>query len=213
MKYINLLWGGKFAAKIALNILNNNNDFDTFVYDSKLQKKFFEGSYSFLNKESEINDIFNKEELIKNIFICVGNNKIRKNIYDKLKKIKNLNFINLIADRISRETNIQLGIGNSILSGCNLDYDIKIGNFNIINNNVLLCHDTVVGNYNFIGPSVTTCGRVEIGNNVFIGAGTIIAPEVRIGNNSIIGAGSVIRKSIENNVFVAGNPQRKIKDI
>lgn len=53
---------------------------------------------------------------------------------------------------------------------------------------------------------------VHIGNDVWIGGGTIILPGVTIGNNVIVGAGSVVTKDIPDNVIVAGNPARIIKE-
>ncbi|UYO98815.1 sugar O-acetyltransferase [Oceanotoga sp. DSM 15011] len=54
---------------------------------------------------------------------------------------------------------------------------------------------------------------IEIGDNVWIGGGAIINPGIKIGNNSVIGSGSVVTKDIPDNVFVAGNPCKIIKDI
>lgn len=55
---------------------------------------------------------------------------------------------------------------------------------------------------------------IIIGNNVWIGANAIILPGVEIGNNCVIGAGSVVTKSFkEDNLVIAGNPARAIKNI
>lgn len=53
---------------------------------------------------------------------------------------------------------------------------------------------------------------VHIGDDVWIGGGAIILPGVTIGNNAIVGAGSVVTKDIPDNVIVAGNPARIIKE-
>ena len=47
-----------------------------------------------------------------------------------------------------------------------------------------------------------------------IGASSIILPEVKLGNHIVIGAGSVVTKSfVEDNVLLAGNPAKKIKNL
>ena len=54
---------------------------------------------------------------------------------------------------------------------------------------------------------------IAIGNNVWIGGGAIILPGVTLGDNVVVGAGSVVTKSFPNNVAIAGNPARIIKEI
>lgn len=49
-------------------------------------------------------------------------------------------------------------------------------------------------------------GEIKLSQNCFIGARSIILPGVEIGENTIVAAGSVVPKSIDHNVFVAGNP-------
>jgi maltose O-acetyltransferase len=54
---------------------------------------------------------------------------------------------------------------------------------------------------------------VKIGQNVWLGGNTVILPGVTIGDNVVVGAGSVVVKDIPNNVVVAGNPAKFIKNI
>ena len=51
-----------------------------------------------------------------------------------------------------------------------------------------------------------------IGDNVSVGANVCIIGNINIGNNVIIGAGSVVVKDVPDNVIVAGNPARIIKE-
>ncbi|HJA27801.1 MAG TPA: sugar O-acetyltransferase [Candidatus Limosilactobacillus intestinigallinarum] len=52
---------------------------------------------------------------------------------------------------------------------------------------------------------------ITIGDDAWIGGGAIICPGVTLGNNVIVGAGSVVTKSFGDNVVIAGNPARVIK--
>ncbi len=54
---------------------------------------------------------------------------------------------------------------------------------------------------------------ITIGDNVWIGASATILPGVTIGNGVVIGAGSVVTKDIPDNVLVAGNPAKIVKEI
>ena len=55
--------------------------------------------------------------------------------------------------------------------------------------------------------------KIKIGCNVWVGWGVIILKGVTIGDNSIIAAGSVVVSDIPQNVIVAGNPAKVIKNI
>lgn len=54
--------------------------------------------------------------------------------------------------------------------------------------------------------------ETRIGDNCLIGIGSIILPGVTIGNNSVVGSGSVVTKSFPENVVIAGNPAKIIKE-
>lgn len=54
---------------------------------------------------------------------------------------------------------------------------------------------------------------VEIGNDVWIGERACIMKGVKIGNGVIVAANSVVTKSCPDNVIVAGNPAKIVKEI
>ncbi|MBQ4097852.1 MAG: sugar O-acetyltransferase [Clostridia bacterium] len=54
---------------------------------------------------------------------------------------------------------------------------------------------------------------VTIGDNCWIGGGSIINPGVTLGNNVVVGSGSVVTKSFGDNVVIAGNPARIIREL
>ena len=54
---------------------------------------------------------------------------------------------------------------------------------------------------------------VTIGDNCWIGGGAVICPGVTLGNNVVVGAGSVVTKSFGDNVVIAGNPAKVIREL
>ena len=54
---------------------------------------------------------------------------------------------------------------------------------------------------------------VTIGDNVWIGGGVTILPGVTIGDNTVVAAASVVTRSFPDNVVVAGNPARIIREL
>jgi len=116
---------------------------------------------------------------------------------------------------------------------CDYGYNIKLGkqvfmNFNCCILDVMEVH---IGDQTMLGPNVQIytathpmnanercSGRefakpIRIGRQVWIGGGAIICPGVTIGDGVVIGAGAVVTKDVPDNVFVAGNPARVIKEI
>lgn len=69
---------------------------------------------------------------------------------------------------------------------------------------------TTIGNKRD-GDGINCCP--VIGDNVSVGANVCIIGDISIGNNVIIGAGSVVVKDVPDNVIVAGNPARIIKEL
>lgn len=55
--------------------------------------------------------------------------------------------------------------------------------------------------------------QVSIGNNVFIGTNVTVLKGVAIGDNSVVGSNSVVTKNVPDNVIVAGNPARIIREL
>ncbi|MBM7635892.1 sugar O-acetyltransferase [Streptococcus saliviloxodontae] len=52
-----------------------------------------------------------------------------------------------------------------------------------------------------------------IGDNVWLAAGVTILPGVTLGDNVVVGAGAVVTKSYGDNVLLAGNPARVVKQL
>lgn len=54
---------------------------------------------------------------------------------------------------------------------------------------------------------------ITIGDNCWIGGHATINPGVNLGNNVVVASGAVVTKSFGDNVVIAGNPARVLKEI
>jgi acetyltransferase EpsM len=183
----------------------------------KSQKKYIIAA--FIDKNIKVKKLFGKKIISEknffltankeNIFIAVGENSMRKKIYDKLKN-KNFKFPNIIHKNSVISKDIKIGHGNIIMPGVIINNNVNIKNFNIINTGSILEHDCKVSSFSSMSPGTVISGNCKIGDNVFIGSNSTLIQNITVKANSVIGAGSVIIKNINENLRVVGNPSRKI---
>jgi acetyltransferase EpsM len=195
------LIGAGGHCKVIIDLINSLGSYNIVgIYDDNKKGQFC--NYNILGKSNNLNPD------IKNYIISIGNDKIRKKIYENNKK---LNWVTLIHPSAILAKNVIIDIGSVIFAGSIIQTDVKIGKHCIINTGCSIDHECVINDFSSICPKATLCGQVKIGNLCFIGANATIIQCLTIGNNCIIGAGSVIIKNAENNSKIVGNPGKVIK--
>jgi UDP-N-acetylbacillosamine N-acetyltransferase len=142
------------------------------------------------------------------IFVAIGDNTIRKKIFDKIGSHPKANVISTRA-YISKRSKLASGIfvGNF----CHIGPEAEIGYNVIINNGAIVEHEVKIGSHCHICPNVIVAGRVTIGDRVFIGVGSSVVNNVSICSNVTVGAGSTVVDHITEPGTYVGVPARKIK--
>ena len=189
------------------------------ILDSAMKLKYTCSGYYDRNVK-EINpfdiDYLGLEDNIvleERVFISIGDNIIRGNIYNKLSANNVITFINIfdptasISSRAFIKPNSSTSIGVNAIVNSLAQIDTGV----IINTGAIIEHEVKIGRFSHIGPNATVCGDSTIGENVFIGANAVIKQGVKIGDNAIVGAGSVVLNNIPESATYVGNPAEKIK--
>jgi sugar O-acyltransferase (sialic acid O-acetyltransferase NeuD family) len=200
-----ILIGYSGHAFVVYSILNSMGRVVTGYCDNK-EKEFNPFNLSYLGSEKSETalNFLNKNDF----FISVGDNNIRKNIFDYLASKQRLP-INAIHPSaiISKDSNL-LSNGVMVSAGVIINPLSKIGNGVICNTGSIIEHECEIGQFSHIGPGAILCGNTHIGEKTFVGAGAVVRQGITIGNNVIIGAGSVVVKNIADNSTVMGCPAK-----
>jgi sugar O-acyltransferase (sialic acid O-acetyltransferase NeuD family) len=172
------------------------------------------GGYCDLNKKNEnpyeLNFLGEEQNMDSDqeVFICIADNTIRKNIF---KNLPNLDFnINLIHPKSIISNTVNIGFQTLICAGAIINSQVKIGNGCIINTGSIIEHECIIRDFTHIAPGAVLCGNVQIGKGSFIGANSVIKQGVKIGCNVNVGAGAVVINDILDNKTVVGNPSRNL---
>lgn len=145
------------------------------------------------------------------IFIGIGDNKVRKKVATMLDS-RGIRFnINVIHPITMMSRGIEIGTGNFIAPGVVVKINTKIGNHVIINSNATISHDCIIGDYSQISPGCNITGNVTIEEGAFVGAGAVVIPGKVIGAYAVVGAGAVVINDIPPYCTAVGVPAKIIK--
>jgi sugar O-acyltransferase (sialic acid O-acetyltransferase NeuD family) len=141
-------------------------------------------------------------------FIAVGDNLLRKKIYDDLQK-NNLLSANAIHPSAVIDAKASIAEqGVMIAANVTINPLAFIATGAICNTGCIIEHECVVGEFAHIGPGAVLCGNVKIGSGTFVGANAVIKQGITVGKNAMIGAGAVVVKDVPDNITVIGVPAK-----
>ncbi|MCH1547935.1 MAG: acetyltransferase [Flavobacteriaceae bacterium] len=143
-------------------------------------------------------------------FIAIGDNSIRRKIYEKLRSDNIfLNTILIHSNTIISKSSL-IEKQTFISAGVIINPQVKIGVGCIINTGAIIEHDCFIDSFTHIAPGAVIAGNVSIGSGCIVGANSVIKQGVKIGDNVIVGAGAVVLKDINSNNTFVGNPAKQI---
>jgi sugar O-acyltransferase (sialic acid O-acetyltransferase NeuD family) len=145
-----------------------------------------------------------------NFFVAIGDNSLRRKIYQKVLITGLLNPCNAIHPRSVVADKVSLDRGICVMAGAIINPLSVIGKAVIINSGAIVEHECKIEDFVHIAPGAVLAGNVKVGENSFIGANSVVKQNISIGRNVLIGAGSVIVKDVPDGAVLYGNPGKII---
>lgn len=147
------------------------------------------------------------EELDGNLFIAIGNGKVREKL---MKRFLHRFFPVLVHPNATIADDVTLGRGTVVMAGAVINPNVKIGCGVIVNTTSSIDHDCVIGDYVHVAVGARLCGAVSVGSGTWIGAGSVISNNITVCSNVTIGAGAVVIRDIERLGTYVGVPAKKL---
>lgn len=156
--------------------------------------------------------LFLKNKEIDSVFITIGENNKRKEVFDYVSKNYYENIINIISKNATVLTPDSIrGKGIFLGHGSFIGSKVELGDSSIVNTGAIVEHHTIVGAHCNVSPNATVNGFCILGVGSYIGSGSVIIQTITIANYTTIGAGAVVVKPIEQMGVYVGVPAKMIK--
>ena len=197
---LNIL-GASGHGRVVADIAKLNGYTKIYFYDDDQSLKKCDG-YQVVGTEADL------DQAIGQLFIAIGNPKIRRRV---MEKYKNRNFPVLIHPNAVVAKNVEIGYGSVVMAGVVINPGVRIGRCCIVNTSSSIDHDCCIGDYVHVSVGAHLCGTVEINEDTWIGAGATVSNNVNICSSCMIGSGDVVIKDIEEAGTYIGVPAKNKK--
>lgn len=203
--------GGGGHAKVLINVLKKNSDFNIIGYTDNNNCGEILG-IKYLGDDKALDKLI-KNGLCKNAALGIGQIDLNSKRPAILKDIIRLGFElpAIVSKNSVINEDIIIDEGTVVFDGVVINSGTKIGRFSIINTGVIIDHDCEIGDHTHIATGAVLSGGVKVGNYCMIGSGATIIQYNEIKEHCMVGAGSVvINDCLESGVYV-GIPAKRIK--
>ena len=128
------------------------------------------------------------------VFIAIGDNEIREQIY---RKLRGHDFPALIDPSAQVSPTTEFRHGTYIACEAVVSVGTEIGKFVIVNARAGVGHDCTVDDFCNICPGVSLSGHTRLGRAVFMGTNSCTAPGMEVGDGAKVACGTPVLKNVD----------------
>lgn len=127
------------------------------------------------------------------VFVAIGNNKKREDIY---RRLRGHDFPVLIDPKAQVSPTTEFRHGSYIAAGAVVQVGATLGKFVIVGANAVVSHDAVVGDFVNMGPGTVIASGVKVGNEVSFFANSATMPWITIGEGASVTCGAAAKADV-----------------
>lgn len=198
-------------ARVVLSILNSINTYN-IVGILDLRENVTDEIILGIPVIGSIDKIKDFDNNIFDIFLAIGDNSMRRMIFQKVKRY-NFSFPNLVSKHAIVDVNSEMGEANIICPRAFVGPSSIIGDNNLINTGAIIEHEACIKDHCHLAPLSVVAGRSFINNECFIGASATIIDKISLSEKIVVGAGSTVINDISISGTYVGSPVKLLKKI
>ena len=179
------IFGASGHGKAAIELAEIQDEVEGVFDDDPLRKEVL--GYPVTQLQDDL-------DLTRSYFIAIGNNRIRKEVAQRISAKATYGTLIHPSAIVSKRTVI--GGGTVVMEGAVIKVDSAVGSQVIVNTGASVDHDCKIGDFVHLAPRAALCGGVSVGEGTLVGAGSVVIPGIKIGSWCKIGAGSTVTKDV-----------------
>jgi|TARA_B100000902_G_C27322399_1_gene925623 sugar O-acyltransferase (sialic acid O-acetyltransferase NeuD family) len=208
-----ILIGGGTHVQYSIDIIQKENKYQILgIVDDNIKVGDELFGFPILGGKEDL-QVITKKYNVNNGIITIGDNWIRKNIFDYVSDlVPSFKWVNAIHPSVIIGSNVTLGVGVIAMAGVIFNPGAFIGNFTFYATGCQIEHDCNIGDFASVSAGSVLGGFVSVGRYSAITMNVTIFDRLSIGDNTVVGSASLVTKSLPSNVLAYGNPTKIIRE-
>ncbi len=122
-------------------------------------------------------------------------------------------YINLIdPNAVIPDGFVKIGVGVLAAPFVQISPDTEISDNVMLLGNAFVGHNSFIGEFSHVTTNSVVGAYAHIGKGVTVGMNSTVLGRVHVGDFTLIGAGAVVTKDMPENVIIAGNPAKILRE-